>query len=174
MPFTLPPPEFPSIDELLKEATALLNKAGCPELAARVQLKWNPRMRSTAGMAFSAKALVTLNPKLIAFGMDEIDRTLRHELAHLVAHHRSGRRRIAAHGAEWKAACIDLGLVDEKRCHNLPLPRRQMERRHIYRCPSCGIEVPRVRPLRRKSACILCCRQHARGVYDERFRFIKV
>ncbi len=125
-------------------------------------------------MAFAAKALITLNPKLVAFGHEEVDRTLRHELAHLLAHHRYGRRRIAAHGPEWQAACIDLGLVDEKRCHNLPLPRRKMTRRHLYRCPGCGIEVPRVRPLRRKSACLACCRLHARGAYDERFRFIKV
>ncbi|MES2571616.1 MAG: SprT-like domain-containing protein [Verrucomicrobiota bacterium] len=174
MSATLPPQSSLSIDELLKEASALLLKVGCPELADRLQVRWNPRMRSTAGMAFAAKALITLNPKLVAFGHEEVDRTLRHELAHLLAHHRYGRRRIAAHGPEWQAACIDLGLVDEKRCHNLPLPRRKMTRRHLYRCPGCGIEVPRVRPLRRKSACLACCRLHARGAYDERFRFIKV
>src|ERR1700730_17806348 len=51
---------------------------------------------------------------------DEIDRTLRHELAHLLAQFRAGRRRISPHGEEWRQACHDLGIGDEVRCHNLP------------------------------------------------------
>ena len=38
---------------------------------------------------------------------DEVDRTLRHELAHLLAQWRVGRRRIAPHGKEWRQACRD-------------------------------------------------------------------
>ena len=113
-------------------------------------------MRSTAGTAFVAKALITLNPRLREFGDEEVDRTLRHELAHLLAHHRAGRRRIAPHGPEWQQACRDLGLRDEKRCHTLPLPRRELAARHFYRCPACAQEVKRVRPFRRKTACLDC------------------
>jgi predicted SprT family Zn-dependent metalloprotease len=159
---------------LEKRARQLLRPLGCDTLAARVSIRWNPRMRSTAGMAFAGKALVTLNPRLREFGHDEVDRTLRHELAHLLAHHRAGRRRIAPHGPEWRQACRDLGLIDEKRCHTLPLPRRAMAARHFYRCPACTVEVQRVRPFRGKSACLKCCRRHSRGRYDERFRFVKV
>src|SRR5207237_3228502 len=43
---------------------------------------------------------------------DEIERTLRHELAHLLAQWRNGRRRIAPHGSEWSRACRALGLGD--------------------------------------------------------------
>ena len=68
-------------------------------------------MRSTAGMAYPRRSLVTLNPRLREFGDEEVDRTLRHELAHLLAHHRAGRRRIAPHGPEWARACRDLGLA---------------------------------------------------------------
>ena len=68
----------------------------------------------------------------------------------------------------------ELGLPGEKRCHDLPLPRRKLERRHVYRCPHCKLEVPRVKPLRRKSACLACCRAHAGGSYDERFRLVKL
>jgi predicted SprT family Zn-dependent metalloprotease len=134
------PPEKPAAaatsDELLtQQAQALLRGLGCARLAAEVQVRWNSRMRSTAGTAFPGRALVTLNPRLQQFGAEEVDRTLRHELAHLLAHHRAGRRRISAHGPEWRQACLDLGLVDEKRCHTLPLPQRRLPRRHRYRLP---------------------------------------
>jgi len=155
-------------------ARRLLANVECRTLASRVEVRWNARMRSTAGMAYPSKALVTLNPRLLAFGRGELDRTLKHELAHLVAHERAGRRRIAAHGKEWKKACADLGLVDETRCHNLALPKRVVTRRHFYECPNCRTELPRVRPLQRKSACLACCRAHAGGRYDERFKFVKL
>ena len=170
-PIRIPPP---SDDPWQEKARALLRGIGCPALADQVVVHWNSRMRSTAGTAFPAKALVHLNPRLREFGDAEIDRTLRHELAHLLAHHRAGRRRIAAHGREWRAACIALGLHDEKRCHDLPLPRRKLRARHRYRCRHCGFEIARVRPIRRKSACLTCCRAHNRGRYDERFRFVKL
>ncbi len=171
---TAAPIALPEIATLLKESRSLLAAAGAPALAARVQVRWNPRMRSTAGMAYPAKAIVTLNPRLAEFGEGEISRTLRHELAHLLAHERAGRRRISAHGAEWQKACCDLGLPNERRTHDLPLPRRQLARRFHYRCPSCGTTIGRVQPLRRDSACVQCCRAHNRGRYDARFRFVRV
>jgi predicted SprT family Zn-dependent metalloprotease len=163
-----PPHEEP----LLPRAKALLEAAGAAQLAARVRIEWNARMRSTAGVAFPSRALVRLNPRLREFGGAEIDRTLRHELAHLLAHERAGRRRIAPHGKEWRRACSDLGLPDERRTHELPLPQRTMTRRFHYRCPACGIRLARVKPLRRGSACLDCCRAHNRGRYDARFRFL--
>jgi len=36
------------------------------------------------------------------------------------------------------------------------------------------VELHRVRPFRRKSACLECCRRFRGGQYDEKFRFIKV
>src|SRR2546423_1589085 len=67
-------------------ARSLLRAAQCPELAGRVQVRWNSRMRSTAGVAHLSRSLVVLNPRLQQFGDLEIDRTLRHELAHLLAY----------------------------------------------------------------------------------------
>jgi predicted SprT family Zn-dependent metalloprotease len=156
------------------KARGLLCELNCEALAKRVSVRWNTRMRSTAGSAFVSKALITLNPRLREFGEAEVDRTLRHELAHLLAHHRAGRRRISPHGPEWQQACRDLGLRDEKRCHTLPLPRRELAARHFYRCPACETEVKRVRPFNRRTACLDCCRRHNRGRYDERFRFVKL
>ena len=161
-------------DPLLDEARAVLRAVGATALAERVRVEWNSRMRTTAGLAFPGRSLVRLNPKLREFGDAEIRRTLLHELAHLLAHERAGRRRIAPHGAEWRRACCDLGLPDEKRTHDLPLPRRKVARRHHYRCPACGTGIARVRPLRRGSACLSCCRAHNRGRYDARFRFERI
>jgi SprT protein len=175
-PVALTPEPVRGVHDAELEAAArhLLASLNCPALVAKLRVRWNARMRSTAGTAHASRSLISLNPRLREFGADEVDRTLRHELAHLLAHHRAGRRRIAPHGAEWRLACRDLGLTDERRCHDLPLPRRTIARRHLYRCPSCFVEVPRVRPMRRKSACLACCRRHNGGRYDERFRFTKM
>jgi SprT protein len=151
-----------------------LRKLGYENLATQVRVRWNSRMQSTAGLAYPSKALIKLNPRLQPFGSEEVEQTLKHELAHLLAHHRAGRRRISPHGPEWRKACADLGLSDERRCHTLALPRREVAKRHLYLCPACGMAVHRVRPIRRPSACLPCCRKHNGGRYDERFRFVKL
>jgi predicted SprT family Zn-dependent metalloprotease len=158
---------------LTARGAELLQANGCAEIASRLRVCWSPQLHSTAGLAFPGKAMIKLNPRLKEFGEAEVERTFLHELAHLLAHGRAGRRRIQPHGTEWRRACADLGLKDERRCHNLPLPRREIARRHIYICPACGFELRRVRPIRRASACLPCCRKHSGGRYDERFRFIK-
>lgn len=176
-------PETPDAAALTAAATALLRAV--PDgagLATRVLVRWNPRLVSTAGRAFAARATVELNPKLPAFP-GETERTLRHELAHLLAAWRArggGRlrgRRIAPHGPEWRQACAELGIPGEPRCHRLGLPRRApAARRHTYRCPGCGFQLRRVRPIpkRRPLACRACCRSFARGRFDRRFLFVAV
>ena len=162
--------------DLTNDAARLLRNCGVESLAARVTVRWNRRLTTTAGLARYTQAEVSLNPFLKEFPA-EIDRTLRHELAHLLAHERAGRRRIAAHGPEWRLACANLGIPGESRCHNLPLPRRQVARRHTYRCPSCAFVLRRARSVdrrRRRLACHLCCQQHAGGRFDARFEFVKV
>jgi len=111
---------------------------------------------------------------LLEFGSEEIDRTVRHELAHLLARFRAGRHKIAAHGQEWKKACADLGLADEKRTHNLPLPRRVVQRKYAYKCPHCGLEISRVKAFRSKVACLPCCRKFGKGRYEDRFRLARL
>jgi predicted SprT family Zn-dependent metalloprotease len=162
------------LPDLRETARALLAGIGCAKLAREVEVRWHSRLRTTAGQAYYARSLVRMNPKLMQFGMEEVDKTLRHELAHLVARFRAGRRRIEPHGAEWRQACRDLGLADEKRCHDLPLPRTRQRVRHRYHCPRCRRDYDRVRPFRRAVACLECCRAHAGGRYDERFRLVKV
>ena len=161
---------------LTQQAAGLLRGIGCATLADRVQVRWHRRLVSTAGLARAERAEVQLNPRLQEFP-GEVDRTLRHELAHLAAHDRAGRRRITAHGAEWRLACSDLGIPGETRCHALPLGRRAARCAHVYRCPGCATTLRRARPInarRHRLACRECCRRHAGGRFDGRFEFVKV
>lgn len=158
-------------DFVLEQQARHLLESHSPGLGERVKVLWNSRMRTTAGLACYERLEVMLNPALKKISEDEVDKTLRHELAHLLARDRSGRKRIAPHGSEWRQACIDLGIPNENRTHELPFVRRRQERKFFYRCPSCQETLSRVRKPRRKIACLACCRKYAGGKYEERFRF---
>jgi SprT protein len=158
-------------DGLLEtEAREILSSLGAERLGANVRVEWNPRLRTCAGRADFRHKLISLNPRLSEHGSAEIDRTLRHELAHLLAQFRVGRRRISPHGPEWRQACADLSIAGEGRCHSLPFAGTPRTRRYLYKCPHCKKDFPRVRRIRRAIACLACCRAHNRGKFDARFR----
>src|SRR5260370_19386646 len=122
--------QFRGRDHALElKARDLLRLLGATKLAHEIRVEWNPRMKSAAGRADFREKLISLNPRLCDHGLAEIDRTFRHELAHLLAQFRAGRRRILPHGAEWRQVCRDLGIGDEMRCHNLPLAISKRVRR---------------------------------------------
>jgi SprT protein len=158
----------PNVD-LEETARELLGSLGAGRIANDLRVEWNSCLKTAAGRADYHEKLISLNPRLSEYPA-EIDRTLRHELAHILAQFRVGRRKISPHGVEWQQACIDLGIADEKRCHNLPFPARTFAARFVYRCPNCRQEFPRVRRLRRAVACLACCRKHNGGGFDQRFR----
>jgi SprT protein len=165
-------PNFETATEavaLQTTARDLLRSLGAARIANELRVEWNSRLKSAAGRADCRQKLISLNPRLVEHPT-EIDRTLRHELAHILAQFRAGRRRIPPHGLEWRQACLDLGIADEKRCHNLPFPARTYAARLVYRCPNCRQEFPRVRRVRRAVACLACCRKHNGGDFDPRFR----
>ncbi|MDB6147035.1 MAG: hypothetical protein JWO45_699 [Spartobacteria bacterium] len=164
-----PPPSGPDA-ALTSRAEELLRDAGAGAIAGSVRVEWRSRMRSCAGRADYHANRISLNPRLHEHGPNEIDRTLRHELAHLLAQFRARRKRILPHGPQWRAACHDLGIGDEKRCHDLPFPTRRRAQRYVYQCPNCHRNFPRVRRIWRAIACLACCRTHNRGNFDSRFR----
>lgn len=160
---------------LTAQARALLDAAGAGALGALVSVHWNPRMRTTAGTAQPRTGRIELNPRLLDAGAAEVERTLRHEAAHLLAHWRAGRRRIQTHGLEWRQACVDLGIPGETVTHTLPLaPRRRQQPRYFYECPQCHTGVKRVRLFKRPTACLSCCRKFSGGQFDARFQFRRV
>lgn len=160
--------------ELTKEARRILLSIGEWELASKVKVEWYSRLRSTAGLAAFRTSMVYLNPRILRFAPAEPLHTLKHELAHLVAHSRAGRRRIDAHGPEWRQACVELGIPGEKPTHNLPLPQSKRPRPYVYQCPSCEGEVKRTKPFRYACACYACCRKFSSGRFDDRFRYQRV
>jgi SprT protein len=149
------------------KARELLEALDVAELARNVRVEWNARLFSAAGRADFRRTMVSLNPRLREHDAGEIDRTLRHELAHLLAQFRAGRRRLSPHGVEWRKACRDLGIGDESRTHALPFPVQRRTRRYLYQCPRCGKDFPRVRRIRRAVACLDCCRKFNRGQFDK-------
>jgi SprT protein len=155
--------------DLQTKARDLLRANGAGRIANELRVEWNLRFKTAAGRADYRQKLILLNPQLVEHPT-EIDRTLRHELAHILAQFRAGRRRIPPHSVEWRQACRDLGIADEKRCHNLPFPARTYAARFVYRCPNCRQEFPRIRRVRRAVACLACCRKHNGGDFDPRFR----
>jgi SprT protein len=154
---------------LLQIARELLRSLGAARIVNELRVEWNSRLKTSAGRADYRHKLISLNPRLFEHPA-EIGRTLRHELAHLLAQFRAGRRRIPPHGDEWRTACRDLGIGDEKRCHNLPFPVSERARQYLYKCPNCRRDFHRVRRIRRAVACLACCRAHNRGQFDARFR----
>ena len=154
---------------LQSTARELLRSLGADRIARELRVEWNSRLKTAAGRADYCQKLISLNPQLFEHPA-EIDRTLRHELAHILAQFRAGRRRVLPHGAEWRQACCDLGIADEKRCHSLPFKVSESARRYVYKCPQCQRDFPRVRRIMRAVACLACCRAHNGGEFDARFR----
>jgi predicted SprT family Zn-dependent metalloprotease len=160
--------------DLELKAREILYAVGAERLVGLVHVEWNPRLKTAAGRADSREKLISLNPRLSDYGEIEIDRTLRHELAHLLAQFRGGRRRILPHGPEWRSACRDLGIGDEVRCHSLPFPISERAPHYLYKCPNCQRDFPRVRRIKRAVACRACCHAYNGGEFNARFRLKRV
>ncbi len=160
--------------QLTESARRWCGELGALVLSERVVVVWNRRLRTTAGTACTRTACIELNPLLRSFGPAQVERTLKHEAAHLLAHWRVGRRAIQSHGVEWQRACADLGIAGEPAFHELPLPRRRIARKYAYRCRHCGFTVQRVRQFGPYTACYKCCQKYTGGAYHSDYLFIRV
>ena len=159
---------------LTAQCRELVAALGLDRLSRQVRVFWNSRLTTTAGLAHYHDGTIDLNPKLREFQPQEPDRTMRHELAHLVAQNRAGNRRIQAHGRQWQQACTELGIPGEKRCHDLPFERRRVKRKFAYQCKHCSTVVPRVKKLARHSSCWACCQKHNGGRYSSKFLLLPI
>lgn len=165
-------------DETLTQlAERLLRKLDLDEVADKVAVNWNKRLRTTAGRAYSNLGKIELNPRLQLLPdekmEDEINQTFLHELAHVVAYARNPNQKIQPHGDEWKDACADLGIPGEERCHTLNLGRTTQRKNFAYICPSCEEVIYRVKKMKRSVACYSCCQNHNNGKYDHRYKLIE-
>src|SRR3954469_19730042 len=79
------PAKTPGRDPQLEAiASDLLTANGASALAAKIRVEGSSRLRSAAGRAEFVAMRVVLNCRLGEHGEEEVDRTLRHELAHLL------------------------------------------------------------------------------------------
>lgn len=161
-------------EELTKLCIGFLRDLNLDELADRVEVEWNTRMRSCAGRAFWPKGLIQLNPKLEGISNSEIRQTLLHELAHLIAYERNPNRSIKSHGREWQRACVEVGIPGEKATHELALPTRSLKRQWRYECPECEKSFERVRKYKSVVACYDCCLKETGGSYHDSFRLNEI
>jgi SprT protein len=116
-----------------------------------------------AGMAlFQGKhhAVIRYNRgMLIDHGDAFIERTVPHEVAHLVARHLHGAS-IRPHGKEWREIMGFFG-ADSKRCHNFPV--REEDRRRMryfdYRCSCQDHSLSAIRHHRHLAGVAYLCRR---------------
>ncbi|MFT6182180.1 MAG: putative SprT family Zn-dependent metalloprotease [Akkermansiaceae bacterium] len=161
-------------EELTRLCLELLRDLNLEELADRVVVEWNTRMRSCAGRAFWPKGLIQLNPQLTGISKAEVRQTLLHELAHLVAYERNPNCSIKSHGKEWQRACVEVGIPGEKATHELALPTRSLKRQWRYECPRCKKTFERVRKYKSAVACYDCCLKETGGSYHDSFRLNEI
>src|SRR5256885_8164160 len=99
-------------------ARELLRANGAHKMANQVHVEWSSRLKTCAGRADHRANLISLNPRLRDHS-GEVDRTLRHELAHLLAQFRAGRRRSEEHTSELQSPCnLVCRLLLEKKKEN--------------------------------------------------------
>lgn len=138
---------LPPSPELGETARALLDRLAAEfPLSGAARLEWR-RFRASAGRAHYEERLILLSSMLLT-DVDRLERTLKHEYAHLLAFDRHGRAG-AGHGAAWRRAMADLGLPPVVR-HDYPTDRNQPRQAVTYRCQRCGSALIRKRRLPRR------------------------
>lgn len=112
--------------------------------AAAGIVRWNGRLRSTAGRARGAKyhSTIELNPKLRREGRAAIVDTFLHELAHILT---PG----AGHGPEWRAMARRLGHTPKRTHRYVALRSTRRPVKVVAKCEGCGVEIRRRRAMPR-------------------------
>jgi predicted SprT family Zn-dependent metalloprotease len=133
-------------------------------------LRWNSRLRSSAGrfVPGSRRFFSQVPPaiEIASYLLEEpnaealVADTLAHEMIHYWLW---VRRRPYGHTSEFHAK---MRLMGVSRYNSVP---RQRPARYAYRCPACETEFLARRKLG-VLACARCCKAHAGGRYDARFK----
>lgn len=104
---------------------------GVIDLRAAIEIRWNPRLRTTVGRALLDDMVLELNPRLLARHPGEVRPVLVHEAAHLVVRRLHGPR-AAAHGPAWKALMRRAG-ESTRATHDLDVAGLRQRRRRRRR-----------------------------------------
>lgn len=96
---------------------------GLLDRLAHTEVRWNPRLRTSAGRCLPKRLQIELNPALLARAPERIDEVLAHEAAHLATSLVYGFG-VRPHGREWREFMAQLGLP-ARVTHDLPVHRRR-------------------------------------------------
>jgi len=139
--------------------TAIAERCGqaweIPDLARRVTIVYNPRLRTTLGRAILDDNRVELNVHLLRAYPDELLPTVVHELAHLAVRMLYGNAR--PHGREFKALMRAVNMPADTTHHLDTAGLKLQQRRYVYlhRCSDCGMMFIARKP-RRNCYCKAC------------------
>lgn len=145
----------------------------------RIKVYWNPRLRTSFGLAYYNELCIHLNPRIYHISTATMWRCLRHELAHLLAWRSRKTRYLSSdHGWEWKHACVQLGIPNEPSCGILEQQHQHLfesitrHRKFHYQCPKCRKLCKRVQPINPKKprACKKCCELHNEGRFSAKYK----
>lgn len=110
---------------------ALLSKPYLPLEPGTYRVCFNKRMRSRAGVCMPHESLIQINPHL-AKTPELLEEIIVHEMCHLAVARRFPYAR--AHGQKWQKLMAQMGYVP-KRCHEIPVEKRNAHRRWQAYCP---------------------------------------
>ena len=117
-----------------EEASTLLNQLKSEHRCRRrIELEITPSLKRTLGQAKRTGSRAYLIRLSSYLSYDEMQDTLRHEFAHVMA----GLRQ--AHGAKWKDWAMDVGAVPKPCAPQYPA----LTPLHTYTCPNCESHVIR-------------------------------
>lgn len=135
-------------------------------LPSDYQIRFNRYLRRLTGRITYSMRLIEISLyHFRQYGYDDAVATLEHEMLHLYLH-RLGKP--SGHNNLFKQVAEALGI---RVFHSNPYPRNAPPRhRWLFECPSCGRMVFRRRLHGQLLACGVCCREHAQGAWDDRFR----
>lgn len=136
----------PTFEALLRRSESVLE-----ELVRDYPIGYFPRLvwknlRVSAGLARYHDKTIVLSARILTT-FERLERTLKHEYAHLMAVARHGRK-AANHGPHWQAAMIELGCEPVVR-HTYEVQRNERRQEVGYRCKGCGTLVTRTKRLPR-------------------------
>jgi len=158
--------------EALEKIFEQVNARHFEGMLDRPVLRWNTRLRSSAGRFIpGSRRHIDQYPAIIEIAhylLEEVNAeafitdTMAHEMIHywLWVRHRP-----YGHTPEFWQRMNAMGVSRYN-----PVPRLRPPR-YVYRCPACSQEFPARRKLG-TLACARCCKQHAMGRFDARFKLV--
>lgn len=164
-PGNRPPPARSHAIEQAGALTVRLLKAGAaafgipvPRVAVRFDL--GGTLAGQARMLEGGRFLIRYNPELLARnGAGFLERTVPHEVAHLITYCRFGRK-AKPHGLEWREVMGFFG-ADPARCHDYDisgLSRRSLQR-FPYHCACADHDLTSIRHRRNRAGTSYRCRR---------------